>query len=369
MIRFLDFTRKYKRYRKPVQSAVARVFRRGWFILGPELEKFERRFGRYLDVKHVIGVNSGTDALFLVLKAHGIEEPHEVITVANTAVPTVSAIRMTGATPVFVDVLADSQTLDFSRLEAAITPKTRAVVPVHLYGYPACMNEILRIAKAHRLIVIEDACQAHGAKYSGRMVGTLGNAGCFSFYPTKNLGAFGDAGAVVTDETRLANKLRAMRNYGEVSKFKNAIEGVNTRLDEIQAALLGLGLTHIDEWNQQRARIAKTYLRNLRNTPLELPTASDSLRQRIWHQFVVKSDQRDSLQRFLRQKGIETMVHYPTPVHKQSAYRFLRSTSDGLPITSKLSHRILSLPIYPELSMAEVSTVCSAILDFYGKRH
>lgn len=369
MIRFLDFARKYRRYRSPIQAALTRVFERGWFILGPELKEFERGFARYLHAKHVIGVNSGTDALFLALKAYGVGAPHEVITVANTAVATVSAIRMTGATPVFVDILPDSQTLDFSRLEDAINPKTRAVVPVHLYGYPACMKEILKIAKAHKLIVIEDACQAHGAKYSGCMVGTLGDAGCFSFYPTKNLGAFGDAGAIVTNDRRLASRLRSMRNYGEVAKFRNAIEGMNTRLDEIQAALLGVGISHIDEWNEQRARIANTYLHALRKTPLELPTISNALQQRTWHQFVVKADQRDGLRRFLRQKGIETMIHYPTPVHKQRAYRFLNYAADDLPVTSRLSHRILSLPIYPELSMTEVRTVSSAIREFYATRH
>ena len=369
VISFHNFPRKYKRYRRPIQQAIARVLERGWFILGPELREFESAFARYLNVKHAIGVNSGTDAIFLALKALGVGVSSEVITVANTAVPTISAIRMTGATPVFVDVLPDSQTLDPSRIESAISPRTRAIVPVHLYGYPAQMQEIKRIAKKHKLLVIEDACQAHGAKYCDRMVGTLADAGCFSFYPTKNLGAFGDSGAVVTNNTRLAEKLRAMRNYGEVAKFNNAIEGVNSRLDEMQAALLNCGLKHIGEWNAQRAAIANEYLRALRDTDLELPHGPDSVHQRVWHLFVVKTNQRDDLQRYLHEKGIETMIHYPTPIHRQRAYRFLGYRPRNLPVTTALSRRILSLPIYPELTMAEVSRTAAAIRDFYAVTH
>ena len=368
MIRFHDFSRRCKRYQRPLEQAINRVFNRGWFILGPELKEFEEGFARYLDVKHVIGVNSGTDAIFLSLKALGAGTSKEVITVGNTAVPTVAAIRMTGATPVFIDVLPDSQTLDPSLLERAITPKTRAIVPVHLYGYPARMEEITRIARKHKLAVIEDACQAHGAKYSGRMVGTLADAGCFSFYPTKNLGAFGDAGAVATNDTRLATKLSAMRNYGEVAKFRNVVEGVNSRLDEFQAALLNYGLKHVNQWNAQRATVADAYFRALRNLPLELPKAPDSIHQRIWHLFVVRTKQRDGLQRFLLENGVETMIHYPTPIHKQPCYRFLGYKPGDLPITTRLSRQILSLPLYPELTMAEVSTVCDAVSNFYAGR-
>ena len=364
MISFHNFSRKYKRYQKPVQQALARVLERGWFILGPELKEFENAFARYLDIKHVIGVNSGTDAIFLALTALGVGASSEVITVANTAVPTISAIRMTGAIPVFVDVLPDSQTLDPSHIESAITSRTRAIVPVHLYGYPACMREINRIAKKHKLLVIEDACQAHGAKYCDRMVGTLADAGCFSFYPTKNLGALGDSGAVATNSTQLANTLRALRNYGEVAKFSNALEGVNSRMDEFQAALLNFGLKQIDEWNAQRAAIADAYFSALKNTDLELPQKSDSVSQRIWHLFVVKTKKRDDLQRFLHRKGVETMIHYPKPIYRQRAYRFLGYNPKDLPVTTLLSNQILSLPMYPELTTAEVSRISSAIFEF-----
>jgi dTDP-4-amino-4,6-dideoxygalactose transaminase len=368
MIPFLTFAKRYRSNRKEIHEVVTRVFERGWFILGPELKAFEADFARYLDVGYCVGVNSGTDALFLALRALGVGPGHEVLTVANTATPTVSAIRMAGATPVFVDVIEDTQTLDPSLIEPAITSRTRAILPVHLYGYPAEMGEILRIAKKHKLFVVEDACQAHGAKYDGRMVGGLGDIGCFSFYPTKNLGAFGDAGAVVTNRKALAAKISQLRNYGEISKYKNRVEGVNTRLDEIQAAFLNWGLGHIDGWNSRRTKLANAYLRLLRGVPLHAPPPSNSRLDRVWHLFVVRAKRRDELQAALRKKGIETAIHYPTPIYKQPAYRFLAYKSARLPKTAALSRQILSLPLYPELTLNEVSTVCAAIREFYGPR-
>ena len=344
------------------------MFAQGSFILGPEVERFEAEFGEYLQVKHVIGVNSGTDALFLALKAHGIGTHDEVITVANTAVPTVSAIRMTGATPVFVDVFEDSQTIDVSLIERAINCRTRAILPVHLFGYPACMKEILKTAKKHRLIVVEDACQAHGAIYEQKRAGSIGDAGCFSFYPTKNLGAFGDAGAVVTNNKRIADKIRALRNYGEVKKFETRRDGVNTRMDEVQAALLRWGLKHLDEWNRKRAEIANRYLQRLSNSPLKLPLSSGSITKRVWHLFVVNTDRRNALQRYLFDRGIQTMIHYPTPIHKQRPYRLLPSTPPDLPVTTRLAKRIVSLPLHPDLTWGQISDICTSICDFYGTR-
>jgi dTDP-4-amino-4,6-dideoxygalactose transaminase len=366
MIPFLDFNKKYRKYKEPIHSAISRVFERGWFILGPELTMFEESFARYLDVKSAIGVNSGTDAIFLALKAHGVDAGSEVITVANTATPTVSAIRMTGATPVFVDVLRDVHTMDPAQIEKAISPKTRAIVPVHLFGYPANMEEIMRIAKRHRLSVIEDACQAHGAKYSGRMVGTLGDVGCFSFYPTKNLGAFGDAGAVVTNNAAIADKIRALRNYGEIAKYENAFEGVNTRLDEVQASLLNWSLEHLDEWNLSREKLAGSYVSALKDLPLELPCVGDSVSERVWHLFVVKSRRRDELQAFLKENAIETSIHYPMPIFAQLAYQFLGVQTSDFPVTNELSQDILSLPLYPELTSGEVSKICSTIQEFFS---
>lgn len=368
MIPFLTFARRYQDNRREIHAVLTRVFERGWFILGPELKAFESDFARYLDVGYCVGVNSGTDALFLALRALGVGPGHEVVTVANTATPTVSAIRMAGAKPVFVDVLEDTQTLDPSLIEPAITSRTRAILPVHLYGYPAEMGEILQVAKRHKLFVVEDACQAHGAKYDGRMVGGLGDIGCFSFYPTKNLGAFGDAGAVVTNDRTLALTISQLRNYGEIAKYKNRLEGVNTRLDEIQAAFLNWGLGHIDEWNSRRTELASTYLRLLRGVPLHAPPLSNSTIGRVWHLFVLRAKRRDELQAALHQKGIETAIHYPMPIYKQPAYRFLGYKSARLPRTAALSREILSLPLYPELTLDEVSTVCAAIREFYGPR-
>lgn len=365
MIPFFSLTGRYRRNQKAIHQTFTRVFKRGWFILGPELEQFEAAFARYLKVEHVIGVNSGTDALFLALKAVGVGSDDEVITVANTATPTVSAIRMTGARPVFVDVLADTQTLNPSLIEKAITGRTRAILPVHLYGYPTEMDSILDIAKKRKLFVIEDACQAHGAKYDGRMIGTLGDAGCFSFYPTKNLGAFGDAGAVVARDAQLAQKIRSMRNYGETAKYHNSIEGVNTRLDELQAAFLSWGLKHVDEWNSRRAKLASTYSTLLRDVAVNLPPASGSKTDRVWHLFVIRTERRNALQAALQKAGIGTSIHYPTPIFDQPAYRFLGYRSADLPITAKLSRQILSLPLYPELTTAAVSKVCGAVRKFH----
>jgi len=331
------------------------------------VKEFETAFAKYLGVKHVIGVNSGTDAIALGLKALGLGPGDEVITVSNTATPTVSAIRMTGATPVFVDVQYETHNMDPKLIESAITPKTRAIVPVHLYGLPVDLNKILRIAQNHSIPVIEDVAQAQGARIRKRMVGALGEAGCFSFYPTKNLGAFGDAGAVATNSDRLAERIRALRNYGEESKFKVVMEGVNSRLDEVQAALLHWGLPYVEKWNRRREEIAGIYLEKLRGLPIDLPRKSDSSGTRVWHLFVIKTERRDELRKDLLENGIETMIHYPTPIHLQPAYRFLGYKPGDLPVTTKLSERIVSLPIYPELTYREIALVCATIKTFYGR--
>jgi dTDP-4-amino-4,6-dideoxygalactose transaminase len=367
MIAFFNFQRKYNRYKEDIERALHCVFERGWFILGPELRSFEEAFARYLGVEYAIGVNSGTDALFLALKSIGVSTGDEVITVANTAVPTISAIRLTGAMPVFVDVDMNTHVLDPSQLERNITSKTRAILPVHLYGYPAPMGAILDVAKKYGIDVVEDACQAHGAKYQDKSVGTLGKVGCFSFYPTKNLGAFGDAGAIVTNDKQIAEKARAMRNYGEVAKFKSEMEGVNSRLDEVQAAILKWSLDKIDIWNEERAKLVECYLAELSDLPIELPSKSDNTNSRVWHLFVIKTDKRDALQEYLKAQGVETMIHYPTPIHKQQAYSFIQGYEDALPVTTKLSRRILSLPLYPELTPEEVSEICKHIRTFHGR--
>lgn len=366
MIKFLDLKRKYKLYSKEINLAVAAVFNRGWFIGGPERDKFEQGFAHYCGVKYAVSVNSGTDALSIAMKALGIGPGDEVITVSHTATPTIVAIRMAGATPVFVDI-DDRMVMDPSLLKNKITKRTRAILPVHIYGYPAEMKKIMKVAKEHDLFVIEDACQAHGALYGGRKVGSMGDVGCFSFYPTKNMGAFGDAGIITTNNKEAADKARMIRSYGEVSRYENKIEGVNSRMDEIQAAVLSWGLKKLDAWNKRRKFIADLYLKNLKNLPLELPVSGGKNFQRVWHLFVIRSKHRDELIKFLSERGIETAVHYPKPVFKQEAYEFLGYSNEDLPVTSKIYNEILSLPLYPELKNSEVLKICAAIKSFYKK--
>jgi len=366
MIKQTNFFKKYQLNKSGFNKVLNSVFCSGYFILGPELEKFERNFSLYLGVKHVIGLNSGTDAIFLALKAFGVKAGDEVITVANTATPTICAIIMAGGKPVFVDVNHDDFNINVGLIEKKITRKTKVILPVHLYGRPVNLSAILKIAKNHHLAVIEDTAQATGAKFNNHLVGTIGEAGCFSFYPTKNLGAFGDAGAVATNNSTLAKKIRALRNYGEMNKFKNQLIGVNSRLDEIQAAILNFSLTKLNIWNDQREKLAKLYLKELRGLPVDLPLDSDKIYKNCWHLFVIKTKKRDQLKHFLFNKGIQTSVHYPFPVFKQPAFKYLNYHDADLPITACNAKEILTLPLYPELTAVEVLRVTSAIKEFYG---
>ncbi len=367
MISFFAFKKRLAKggdKRREVMEALERVLDSGVFILGAEGKKLEEDFAKYIGARFAVGVNSGTDAIFLSLKAFGIKEGDEVITVSHTATPTVSAIRLTGATPVFVDIDPETFCIDTKKIEEKITPKTKAIVPVHIYGYPCDMKAIIEIAERHDLFVVEDACQAHGAMSEGKKVGSIGHTGAWSFYPTKNLGCLGDGGMITTNDEALYEKLKALRNYGEVAKFDNAIEGVNTRLDEMQAAILNASLPHLDSANARRAEIAALYSKELSGLSITLPKHSDS---RVWHLYVIRTDKRDALKEFLKEKGVETMIHYPTPVALQKAYTFLGYTESSLPETLKASRQILSLPMYPELSDSEVLEVASAIKEFFSK--
>jgi dTDP-4-amino-4,6-dideoxygalactose transaminase len=368
MIKIFDFIRKFgtgTEYRKDIHAIIDRILDNGYYILGPEVKNFEEHFSKYIGAAYTIGVNSGTDAIFLGLRAVGVEAHDEVITVSHTATPTISAIRLIGAIPVFVDVDPKTHAMNPALLEAKITPKTKAILPVHMYGYPAPIKEIMAIAKKHKIPVVEDACQSHGAEIEGKKVGTFGEVGCFSFYPTKNLGALGDGGAVVTNDKDLADKVYSFRNYGEASKFNNVREGMNSRLDELQAAILSWGLLHLDEWNNRREELAKVYIRELQHLPITLPEDSEGDLKRVWHLFVIETDKRDELKNYLKEKGIDTMIHYPTPVFKQPAYAFLNYTDKDLPETLALSKKILSLPLYPELTEEEVVSVCKEVRAFY----
>lgn len=367
MIKFIDFNKKYLRYKREINASVERVFKRGWFIAGPERADFEENFSKYLGGKHVIGVNSGTDSIAIALKAVGIKSGDEVITTSHTATPTISAIRIASATPVFIDIDENTLNINPALIQKKITSKTKAIIPVHLYGYPAEMDVIKKIAAKNGLFVIEDTCQAHGASFRGEKLGTIGDVGCFSFYPTKNLGAFGDAGAIVTNNAKIAEKARLLRNFGESSRYKNKIEGVNSGMDELQAAFLNWEIKELDKWNKERAIIADEYSRALKNLPLKLPPPSSHVFNRVWHLFVIQTENRDVLREFLKKHEIETLIHYPTPIFKQEAYKFLGYKAKDLPVTIKIYDKILSLPLYPDLNISDVKFICSLIKKFYKK--
>lgn len=342
-------------------AAALRVLESGWYILGPELAAFERDFAAYHQVRHAVGVANGTDAIELALRALRIGPGDEVITVAHTAVATVCAVERTGATPVLVDVDEATFTLDPAAAAAAVTPRTKAIIPVHLYGHPADMGPLLELAARHGLAVVEDCAQAHGARIGGRLAGTMGHLGAFSFYPTKNLGAYGDGGAVITDDAALAERVRRLRNYGQEDRYHHAERGQNSRLDEMQAALLRVKLAHLDEHNSIRRQLAGEYSRQLTGviTPVCRPGADP-----VFHLYVVRHPQRDALMSALQERGIGTLIHYPVPVHLQEGYRDLGYAPGSLPVTERIAREILSLPLYVGLTPERVSLVSDAINEW-----
>ena len=354
---------QYLAYKDEIDAAISRVLDSGWYILGKEVELFEKEFADFIGVKYGVGVGSGTEALHLALVACGIGLGDEVITVSHTAVATAAAITLSGATPVFVDIEPHYFTIDPVCIQKAITSKTKAILPVHIYGHPADMDAIMEIAQEFGLKVIEDCAQAHGAKYKGQRVGSLGDIGCFSFYPTKNLGAIGDGGMVVTNFPGLAEKTKLMREYGWKERYISSSEGWNSRLDEMQAAILRVKLKHLDEDNQKRIKLAQQYLHGLEDLPLDLPRKREGC-EHVYHLFVIKTNDREALQDFLGENGIGTSIQYPVPIHQQPYYMD-SATNRPLPVTEKLAKEILSLPMYPELSLEEIKTVISSIKEFY----
>lgn len=362
-ISFLDLTAAYRRLQPEIDAALGRVAAAGHYILGDEVAAFESEFAAYVGLDYAIGVASGTDAVMLALRACGVGPGDEVITASHTAVATVAAIEQCGATPHFADIDAATFTMDAAALEAAITPRTKAVVVVHLYGCPADMDAIMPIARAHGLVVVEDCAQAHGARYAGRMAGTMGDAAAFSFYPTKNLGALGDGGAVVTDRPEVAERLRQLRQYGWRERYISEIPGFNSRLDELQAAVLRARLRHLDEENDDRRRLAAAYDQALGPLPVATPFARP-VDKPVYHLYVIRSEQRDALQAYLGRRGIGTAIHYPVPVHRQPAYARLGYGPGSLPATETAAREILSLPLYPDLPPAAVASVAAAISDF-----
>ncbi len=362
---FFDLRRQYEALKVELDEAFRRVFEKGNFILGENVRLFEEEFARYSNAKFAVGVGSGTEALHLSLRACGVGPGDEVITVPNTAVPTVSAISSAGAKPVFVDIIPDIHTINIEKIEEKITEKTKVIMPVHLYGHPAEMGEILKLAKVYNLKVIEDACQAHGARYNGKNAGTIGDLGCFSFYPTKNLGAYGDGGMAVTNDEELYERLVMLRNYGEVKKFTSKIEGFNSRLDEIQAAVLRVKLRYLDEWNNKRRNIAKLYQQLFKDSDIQLPHEKEWA-EHVYHLFVIKVNKRDTLRNYLQERGIGTLIHYPIPIHQQEAYKKLGYRAGDFPVSEANAEEILSIPIYPELKTEEIETVARCIKEFHN---
>jgi len=364
-IPFLDLLAQYRSIKDEVDAAVASVLASAHFVLGPEVEAFEREFAAYCGTAQCVGVNSGTSALHLALLAAGIGPGDEVVTVGHTFVATVAAVRYAGATPVLVDVRQECSTIDVELVERAITPRTRAIIPVHLYGQCADMDPICEIARAHGLVIVEDAAQAHGAFYRGRRAGSVGDMGCFSFYPGKNLGAYGEGGAVVTSDPVLADRLRVLRDHGQTQKYQHDVLGYNMRLEAVQAAVLRVKLRRLDGWNSDRRRVADAYRRHLQGAGVRL-AADMAHGEPVHHVFPVFTPDRDRLRARLAESGIAASIHYPVPVHLQPAFADLGLGAGSLPVTERLAAETLSLPMYPELDEEAVRRVAAAVRHHSG---
>lgn len=365
---FVDLVTQYQNIQEEIIPAVENVMSRAQFILGEEVVCFEKKFAHYCEVGHCVGVSSGTEALHLSLKALNIGPGDEVITAANTFVATAFAISYTGATPVFVDVNPSDYHIEPELIEEANSDRTKAIIPVHLYGQPADMDRIMAIARQYDLNIVEDACQAHGANYRGKRVGSFGDLGCFSFYPGKNLGAYGDGGMVTTNDANLAARIRRLRNYGERVKSVHIEKGFNARLDTLQAAILNVKLRYLSGWNKARVKIAAQY-RNFLGDVGDLKFQKqmhDS--SHVYHLFVIETEHRDALRQHLNLAGIQTGIHYPKPIHLQKAYADLGYEKGDLPQTERLSRRILSLPMYPELSQEQINNIVQEIRSFFKFR-
>jgi len=363
-ISFLDMKSPYLELKDELDAAYQRVMESGWYILGEEVTAFEQEFAKKCGVNHCIGVGNGLEALHLILRGYGIGPGDEVIVPANTYIASWLAITYAGATPVPVEPDPRTYNLDPSLITPLITSRTRAIMPVHLYGQPTPIDEISRIAEKHKLRIIEDSAQTHGGTYKGRETGNLGSAAGFSFYPGKNLGAFGDAGTVVTDDAELAGKVRLLGNYGSQKKYYNDLKGYNSRLDPLQAAFLRIKLKHLDEWNARRVKIADFYFQNLTGIPdLVLPYVAPDATH-VWHQFVIRHPKRNQLQDFLSKNGIGTLIHYPVPPHLSKAYGDMGYKVGDFPITESLAKTILSIPIGPHLSFEDASFIAEKIKLF-----
>jgi dTDP-4-amino-4,6-dideoxygalactose transaminase len=362
-IPFVDLQSQYQSIKEEVDPAVLAVMKRGDFVLGGAVAEFERAFAEYCGVQYCVGVDSGYSALELIIRAYEIDPGDEVITAANTFIATTLAISNTGATPVLVDCDSHTYNIDATKIEAAITPRTKAIMPVHLYGQTADMDAIAAMARKHGLLVFEDAAQASGARYKGRRAGSLGNAAAFSFYPGKNLGAYGDGGAVTTNDATIAEKIKLLRNIGQKVKYYHEVKGFNHRLDTMQGAVLKVKLPHLDAWNASRRRAAATYADLMSDLPLITPTTADYA-EHIFHLYVIRVSEREGLMEHLKEKGIATGLHYPIPIHLQPAYIELGYKRGDFPVTESYAETIVSLPIFPELDDEKVAYVVGAIREY-----
>jgi dTDP-4-amino-4,6-dideoxygalactose transaminase len=361
-IPFVDLKNQYQGIKEEVLAEIGQALDGMQLYLGKNVQALESEFAAYCGVEFAIGVGSGTDALYIALRACGVGPGDEVITVPHTFIATVEAIVLTGAQPVFVDIDSATYNMDTYQLEKMITSRTKAIIPVHLYGHPANMEPICELAKNYNLKVIEDACQAHGAEYQGRRTGSLGDAGCFSFYFSKNLGAYGESGMITTSDPDIAKRCRMLRDHGQNSKYHHSLMGVNSRIDEIQAAVLRVKLSHLEEWTEKRRNVARAYNTGLPESivrPQEMPWA-----KHVYHLYVVRTPERDQLREWLENKGISTGMHYPIPVHLQEAWREIGGGNCSLPVTEKITKEIISLPMYPELSEEEVDYICNCVCEF-----
>jgi dTDP-4-amino-4,6-dideoxygalactose transaminase len=361
MIQILDLVPQYQTLKADIDAAIHNVLENGNFIMGPNVGAFEQEIAAYLGADHTVALNSGTDALHLALRALDVGPGDEVITSPFTFIATGEAIGLVGATPVFVDIEPSTFNIDSSLIERAITPRTRAILPIHLYGKPADMRTIMGIARERRIPVIEDCAQAIGAHIDGRKAGTIGDVGCFSFFPSKNLGAYGDGGLITTSDARLAERVRMLRVHGAKQKYYHQELGINSRLDEIQAAILRIKLPHLDAWNAKRRDIALRYTAALKHAVIQTPEEGLS-EQHVYHQYTVRVHDRDQVQRKLRDAGIQTMIYYPVPLHEQSVYSSLQLRPNSLPHSEQASREVLSLPIYPELALSDQERVIETLL-------
>jgi dTDP-4-amino-4,6-dideoxygalactose transaminase len=360
---FVDLAAQYRTISAEIDEAVSRVIRDTDFILGREVSLFEEEFASFCEAKWAIGVDSGTSALELALRAYEIGPGDEVITAANSFIASALAISHAGATPVLVDVDPDTYTINAAAIEKAISPRTKGIIPVHLYGHPADMDPIVQLAERHGLVIIEDACQAHGARYKGKRTGSLGHAAAFSFYPGKNLGGYGDGGMVVTGDQAVAKRLEMLRNYGQKEKYQHMFRGYNRRLDTLQAAVLRVKLKHLDEWNDARRQHAKSYRRLLEQSGIVTPYAVAHA-EAVWHLYVIRVDQRDAMKEYLASRGISVGIHYPIPIHLQPAYRDLGYRQGDFPVTEEYARQILSLPMYAELTPEVIGRVAETASEF-----